>query len=579
MVKFNADNIVVHDTLKTSNIHINDGYVKGNLIPDGTTQSIGTPTRPWKELYVSENTIKFINTSTLEELNSIGVDETGNIKFGGNGLNLSSITADTTLNMKNHSITMGTNVLSSTENGMLNVKNGLQLDAQGSVFIDNNKFKFNMGIIAPSDLKIEDDEDGTPATFGIGSTTITSTADGKTKFSAPIQFSNGKTSDDTSRVDDGEKFGEFTSIQATNTSKHNDYLIEIVGSYNYGEGYDTANGKGYKIYDFGNYGVYPVKEDNTIDLSKGKVIATGKNPNNIKISMFYEDVDTEELEEAGALLVLVPDNYKDANDLFNIRIFDLQSPSLQAKFLADFQYVNNEYLLNQSLLQKGLVAHHGYVNLSSSELFSRGSTSMLVDYIAYYNVPSFDINNAVEGKFKYFTPMVDSVTESAVNRRLTKKIYVVNENDLTVTLENNNENDNDNGLYPRISYATWKNSVEPLIKRQIYNDKIGWGSKADVIASSTTMNEIVKNTIIAKYGYGNGGNGWLRELLKLTFKYVKYGNALSSINIDSILNTITNDTIKENIEFVVKDVVTKDNTILKNATAIIFKETFISSII
>ena len=160
MGKFNADNIVVSDTIKTTNLHIDNGYVKGNLIPDGNTQSIGTPSRPWKELYVSENTIKFINSSTYEEMNSIGVDETGNIKFGGNGLNLSSITADTTLDMKDHSITLGSNIISSTDNGMLNITNGLQLDQLGNMFISNNKFKFNMGIVAPSDLKIEDDEDG-----------------------------------------------------------------------------------------------------------------------------------------------------------------------------------------------------------------------------------------------------------------------------------------------------------------------------------------------------------------------------------------------------------------------------------
>ena len=578
MGKFNADNIVVSDTIKTTNLHIDNGYVKGNLIPDGNTQSIGTPSRPWKELYVSENTIKFINSSTYEEMNSIGVDETGNIKFGGNGLNLSSITADTTLDMKDHSITLGSNIISSTDNGMLNITNGLQLDQLGNMFISNNKFKFNMGIVAPSDLKIEDDEDGTPATFGIGSTTITSTSDGKTKFSAPIQFSNGKTSDDTSRVDDGEKFGEFTSIQAINTSQYNDYLIEIVGSYNYGEGYDTANGKGYKIYDFGNYGIYPIKEDNTIDLSKGKIIATGKNPNNIKVTMFYEnDVDSE-LVEAGSLLVLVPDNFKNANDLFNIRIFDLQSPALQSKFLTDFHYLNNEYLLNQSQLQKGLVSHHGYVNLSSSELFSRGSTSMLVEYIAYYNIPDFNMDNAVRGKYKYFKPMIDSVSESAINRRLSKKVYVVNNNDFTVSLEENNVNENDNGMYPRITYSNWKNSVEPQIKKHIYSDQIGWGSKADVIASSSTMNETVKNTIIAKYGYNNGGNGWLRELLKITYKYVKYGDTLSPINVDTILNNSTNDVMKENIEFIVNNVVMKDNTI-QNATAIIFMQSYISSIL
>ena len=87
------DSFVHIDESSLSNIILEDLHVSGNIIPstpsDGFTSSfsLGSPEAAWKDLYVSEDSVKFIkksNSGTSEELARITIDTgSGIMKFAG----------------------------------------------------------------------------------------------------------------------------------------------------------------------------------------------------------------------------------------------------------------------------------------------------------------------------------------------------------------------------------------------------------------------------------------------------------------------------------------------------------------
>lgn len=53
-----------------------DLIVSGSLIPSGSTYSLGTLDKPWKDIYVSENTINFVNNGAVVSTLGVSIDGT-----------------------------------------------------------------------------------------------------------------------------------------------------------------------------------------------------------------------------------------------------------------------------------------------------------------------------------------------------------------------------------------------------------------------------------------------------------------------------------------------------------------------
>ena len=75
-------------------------------------------------------------------------------------------------------------------------------------------------------------------------------------------------------------------------------------------------------------------------------------------------------------------------------------------------------------------------------------------------------------------------------------------------------------MYPYISLVQWENSVNNNeFSDVIYTSDMGWGT-------NSLDNEVIYNKF--------NTNGWLKELFKITYMYIKYGDIFESLEAKGI---------------------------------------------
>ena len=543
------DTINVKTQLKINGVDITESLNVGNsnLVPKSNQEfDIGSTDLKWKSIYLASNIN--VNTIALSENSDNQLEITNGIS---------------TSNLK----------LSGEIIGGVNTSN-LNLTGEVECHLIPSTPDKDLGTIDKPwrELYVSSNS------LHVGGTIISDKGNGYIGLSGGLTFGDTTQLESTSNIqstilNDGESLGEFTSINEINTTNNNDELTEINGSYHFGNSYNTNRNTGWTAYDFQNYGMLPINASNIVDMTKANTITTGNNPNKVIIPLYYEN-DDDELLEATNLSYLVPNNYNTLNEYFPLRQLDMQSDILLHKFLADYTYINNEKRLKQNKFQTGLIVNSPYIHFGDSSLHTKGTTSIVVDFIAYYNLPEWTTERSSENKFKHFI-------SSSLQERKENKIYKLSRDENDIYSSILTDSATDNGLYPRISYTNWTNSVNPKLTKKLYTEKIGWGTSSNVLnAFNSNDYDNVKDIIFNKY-YDINGLNWIRELLTITYKFVKYGDAMNKRNDTSdtqLIATQSDNVLKSNLRFI-SEVIQRSKGNLINISAIVFDDTYINSLI
>tara|TARA_B100000405_G_scaffold300395_1_gene260047 strand:+ start:2732 stop:4342 length:1611 start_codon:yes stop_codon:yes gene_type:complete len=260
---------------------------------------------------------------------------------------------------------------------------------------------------------------------------------------------------------------------------------------------------------------------------------------------------------------LIPiERHVNFRDMFPFNVLDPHRQEGAAKFKADFDNVGQFLYTDDGSKFSGLNALNGYVQLSHPDMNSQHGTTFgvapltiklneyesVVEFISYSHLPllfenQYNTNTDLQS-FEYYS-------SSEVNNRLDNRVYKsqgaapISEqvNGETVTLYGLNLNiQYESGtnrmkkFYPTIRVIKWKNTYEAVFTRIGTSDfggdfltALGWGDP--------TIN---KSTIVTKYISGTKmGENWIMKLSELTYAYLKYGKPLKTLNSVSLSEVTT----------------------------------------
>jgi len=183
-----------------------------------------------------------------------------------------------------------------------------------------------------------------------------------------------------------------------------------------------------------------------------------------------------------------------------MRRFDPGSDLFKKSFTSEYMMV-----YNPTSYYYGSTPSTFYVQLSDRGLHSDTSKVYIVDFIMNYNhSPIDDPVTREEAGYRFLVPLY-------VELRINKAV-VFNLETTTYSLEDSYE------MYPAITFRKWYSSVNnPDIRKTVYDRRIGWGS------SPYSLTDIYNKYKAIELG----GNGWLFELYKQTYLYIRYGTTIA----------------------------------------------------
>lgn len=405
-------------------------------------------------------------------------------------------------------------------------------------------------------LSSEQNEDGNP-TLDVGGVKIGSGGVQAPMMMFPDGTQMGSLTDVVSAVNDGETFGDFSDFTMI-INPVNKEIQSLTGKFIYSINHDISEkGNRWNIYHFENYDVLPILADGTgVDTSKGIVAKNGGSPNNIRLPFIHNQ------KFIGEEVYFANNNEKNVNEFANIRTLDPYSNKFKQKAKANFNYFYNIYQTEIGSFSSGKTLYvtkdYQYINLNNiTEITGKasGSKTYTLECIIYYKSPKY------EEKFLNADMRNEYLISSDPQVRL-NQIYKNNLDEYGVSTFTLSEVNTEYGLYPYISLVQWENSVNNLeFNDVIYTSDMGWGI-------STLDNEVIYNKF--------NTNGWLKELFKITYMYIKYGDIYESLeakgidddflnNLDTHYNNLIDSTT---ITLVNNEIIeTEDGTTIQNATA------------
>jgi len=371
-----------------------------------------------------------------------------------------------------------------------------------------------------------------------------------------IEFRDGTTIASTnelvSSVNEGEVFGDFTSFSVSiNVARSQ--MEFFSGSFTYSYDHNIATtGNDWRIVEFRKLETLPILSNgHGIDMSSSTLIKRGGIPKNIEASLIRGNrVVGEHLYYLQALQTNV-------NEIVSLRIYDPFSKNFRNKCKTDFNlfYNNLELQLGYKSSSKTIYFRkdYDYLQLNSIDnLNTKMANSKYcdVEFIYYFKSPLYDIKFLLDTMNHQYLISNDIVT------RL-DKAYVYNEEQQSYTLEVINQN---YGLYPRITLQKWDNSINDTeFSDVVYTESMGWGSPSPDTS-----------TVFTRFR----DNGWLLELFKITYIYIKYGyvigeEALFDIDVNAEYEKLTSN----DLVFVTdNNVLTDDGILIENKTIVCLKK-------
>ena len=379
-----------------------------------------------------------------------------------------------------------------------------------------------------------------------------------------IEFRDGTTIASTNEIvnsiNEGEVFGDFTSF-SININSSRSQIELFSGSFIYSYDHNiVTNGNQWNIVEFKNFGILPILSNGSgVDMSSSTLVTRGGLPKNVQASLIRGN------RMVGEYLYFAQKSQTNVNEIVPLRIYDPFSDFFKNKCKTDYNlYYNNKeigYGLKSTSKTMYFTKDTKYIQLNSIEnLNSKTANSKYYDieFIYYFKSPLYDLKFLLDDMHHQYLISNDKAT------RL-NKAYVYDDELGTYTLQTINE---DYGLYPRITIKKWDNSVNDTeFSDVIYTESMGWGSPDT-------------NTVFTRFKE----NGWLLELLKLTYIYIKYGYVIGEEEkLDIDLTVEFAKLTADDLVFVNEnDLITVDGTIIENKTIVclrksVFEHFFISS--
>jgi hypothetical protein len=350
-------------------------------------------------------------------------------------------------------------------------------------------------------------------------------------------------------VNEGQTFGDFSGFTMyVNTSRLSVELFS--GTYVFNDKHNIANtGNTWVLLEFANKSAIPINSDGTgVNTNAGIIIKRGGQPKDVQLSLISKN------RFIGEQCFFTHASNTNINEMFPIRTFDPFSSFFKNKCKTDFNYYYNNKLVEDGFKSRGYTMHfdkgNEYIQINSVEDFNdrnSGNKFYDIEFMFYFQAPLYEVKYVFEEATNEYLISNDQTS------RLTKAYMYDGENYGLQTIND------DYGLFPRITIQKWDNSVNNTeFSDVIYKSTMGWG------APDTA-------TVFDKFN----ANGWLKELFKITYRYIKYGFVIgddTSIPIDvdvEYAKLTANDLV-----FIIENnlLATDGTTIIENFTSFCFKQ-------
>nr|QOI90374.1 hypothetical protein HWQ62_00237 [Pyramimonas orientalis virus] len=378
-----------------------------------------------------------------------------------------------------------------------------------------------------------------------------------------IAFQDGTTMASTNEIvysmNEGELFGDFSSFtMVVNTTRSTVELFS--GTYVYNNKHNIATmGNTWNVVDFEHNDILPINTDGSgVDMNRGYLVKSGGLPRDVQVSFIKRN------KFVGQNVFFTHESKSNINELFPVRNFDPFSKYFKNKCKADFHYFYNIREVEEGYLCPCVSIYfevgnenQNFVQINSIDDFNNkigGNKFYDIEFIYFYKAPLYEIKYIVDNMTNKYLISNDA------NARL-NKAYVYDTDTSTYILETINE---DYGLYPRITIKKWDNSINNTeFSEVIYKESMGWG-----IGGADNGPDLP--TVFQKFKT----NGWLLELFKVTFKYIKYGYVFGEFTqFDFNVNLVFDQLTADDIVFVDENhLETTDGSIIENNTIICFKK-------
>jgi hypothetical protein len=230
---------------------------------------------------------------------------------------------------------------------------------------------------------------------------------------------------------------------------------------------------------------------------------------------FEFDYVKEDGDALDGKLILATHNPETANDLIDMRAMQPNTSEFAQKFKSDFDYFFNakmkenvESKIPSVITPWGM--YTGEVNSSGKVMLIQTSSATnsgngIVEYLSYFVAPIYsDTIPEVNPEYAYHF-------DNSIEDRKDGVWYYYSKEDAMYYMKNNKY------MYPKISFKKWDNKFSTnnsSIKLTKYDSALDWFSpNGDVNVSHFSSD-------------------WLRELLSMTYAYIKYGNPSAFLTTD-----------------------------------------------
>lgn len=494
--------------LTTTNFEVETiGALTGsNILPVNNDVCLGSISRPFKDLYVSENTIYLGDTVQL------GVEESGGTKY---------FAPRAPMKIKD---TTG------QESITIDVVNGIQ-------FGDTTGGQGQRTKISKTGIELTS-ADGTVTT--VDDQLFTKVDERVDTLAKTIAIENSTKAD----------FGFLIDYKLVVNSTTMDVEQVINGNFELGRLFDKTDSLGLNtlIYKEIN-NLPPFASDGSVTLYTD---ANARNKLNPKLT---DNAISTQLTETDRFIVPI-ETRTNLRDIFPINIFDLNKDEGRIKFKSDFDSIGSLYFSSDGIKLSGLQTLKNYAEVSHPQFYAQSTVydgsiitlapyESVVDFITYYQLPLlFENTQDVYSKYDYYlssTPSnrLNDQAYTATTSVLTKNETVFNQ-DVSITGLELDKFRKGTGLnpeptlYPAIRVMKWKNTYTPtftkltnadIVANTTFSTNLGWGTTTPTLAN-----------IYTKYDT----KGWIKKLVEITFAYIKYGQPLKLLG---TIDTATVDTI------------------------------------
>jgi len=253
---------------------------------------------------------------------------------------------------------------------------------------------------------------------------------------------------------------------------------------------------------------------------------------------FSTDSSTQKLSSSSDKLIfngvltenayIISTNQTDFNQLYPIHTINPKSTYFKRKLISDFNSFHNKiageprknlFIYDETFLRMNNIDNVRQIN----------GPRTVIECISYFNAPLFHtyfLDASLSNKYLIPNTVLDRKTA----------VYKLNDSG-TGYIKTIVSSTSDYGLYPRIQLTEWNNTVnDPSFVEPIFSSDFGWGTgdTGDI------------ETVFQKFK----ADGWLLQLYKLTYLYIKYGNVKQVVendsfieNIDTSFATLTSDSL------------------------------------